>query len=191
MFVLYIWGTYKVRNEIDWCIAKSIIFHTITIAKKVNKFYLWNSCWIFWLVHGSYFFYSNDCIFLLFYLCLSVCQYLWIIKFLEWAYRKKWGDMRGYFHRLEYWGFIFRLILLRFSFVFFINLPIRKSYRMVLKGNNNGTVLQGAFKRESPQKQTKLIRSSTIWIFNQQNNWTTTWGLNVTSRDMGQKDPTL
>ena len=67
-----------------------------------------------------------------FYLCSSVCHYLWIIKFLEWAYRKKWGDMRGYFHRLEYWGFIFRLILLRFSFVFFINLPIRKSYRMVL-----------------------------------------------------------
>jgi hypothetical protein len=33
------------------------------------------------------------------------------------------------------------------------------------KGNNNGTVLQGAFKRESPQKQTKLIRSSTIWVF--------------------------
>jgi hypothetical protein len=30
------------------------------------------------------------------------------------------------------------------------------------KGNNNGTVLQGAFKRESPQKQTKPIRSSTI-----------------------------
>jgi hypothetical protein len=29
------------------------------------------------------------------------------------------------------------------------------------KGNNNGTVLQGAFKRESPQKQTKPIRSST------------------------------
>ena len=26
-----------------------------------------------------------------FYLCLSVCQYLWIIKFLEWAYRKKGG----------------------------------------------------------------------------------------------------
>ena len=40
--------------------------------------------------------------------------------------------MRGYFHRLGYWGFIFRLILLRFSFVFFIYLPIRKSYRMVL-----------------------------------------------------------
>jgi hypothetical protein len=34
-----------------------------------------------------------------FYLCLSVCQYWWIIKFLEWAYRKKRGDMRGYFHR--------------------------------------------------------------------------------------------
>ena len=69
-----------------------------------------------------------------FYLCLSVCQYLWIIKFLEWAYRKKSGgeDMRGYFHRLGYWGFIYRLILLRFSFVFFIYLPIRKSYRMVL-----------------------------------------------------------
>jgi hypothetical protein len=30
------------------------------------------------------------------------------------------------------------------------------------KGNNNGTVLQGTFKRESPQKQTKPIRSSTI-----------------------------
>jgi hypothetical protein len=30
------------------------------------------------------------------------------------------------------------------------------------KGNNNGTVLQGAFKRESPQKPTKPIRSSTI-----------------------------
>jgi hypothetical protein len=30
------------------------------------------------------------------------------------------------------------------------------------KGNNNGTVLQGAFKRESLQKQTKPIRSSTI-----------------------------
>ena len=63
---------------------------------------------------------------------LSVCQYLWIIKFLEWAYRKKGGDVRGYFHRLGYWGFIFRLILLRFSFVFYINLPIRKSYRIVL-----------------------------------------------------------
>jgi hypothetical protein len=62
-----------------------------------------------------------------FYLCLSVCQYLWIIKFLEWAYRKKRGDMRRYFHRFGYWGFIFRLNLLRFSFVFFINLPIRKS----------------------------------------------------------------
>ena len=67
----------------------------------------------------------------IFYLCLSVCPYLWIIKFLELAYKKR-GDMRGYFHRLGYWGFIVRLILLRFSFVFFINLPIRKSYRMVL-----------------------------------------------------------
>jgi hypothetical protein len=26
-----------------------------------------------------------------FYLCLCVCQYLWIIKFLGWAYRKKGG----------------------------------------------------------------------------------------------------
>ena len=34
-----------------------------------------------------------------FYLCLCVCQYL---KFLEWAYRKKMGDMRGYVHRLGY-----------------------------------------------------------------------------------------
>jgi len=42
------------------------------------------------------------------------------------------GDMRGYFHRLGYWGFIIRLILLRFSFVFYINLPIRKPNRMVL-----------------------------------------------------------
>jgi hypothetical protein len=67
-----------------------------------------------------------------FYLCLRVCQHLWIIKFLEWAYRKKMGDMRGYFHRLGYWGFIIRLILLRFSFVFHINLPICKSNRMVL-----------------------------------------------------------
>jgi hypothetical protein len=33
------------------------------------------------------------------------------------------------------------------------------------KDNNNGTVLQGAFKRESPQKQTKPIRSSTILVF--------------------------
>ena len=32
------------------------------------------------------------------------------------------GDMRGYFHRLGYWEFIIRLILLRFSFVFYINL---------------------------------------------------------------------
>ena len=39
-----------------------------------------------------------------FYLCLCVCQYLWIIKFMEWAYRKKRGDMRGYFHRLGYWA---------------------------------------------------------------------------------------
>jgi len=30
------------------------------------------------------------------------------------------------------------------------------------KGNNNGTVLQGAFKMKSPQKLTKPIRSSTI-----------------------------
>ena len=30
------------------------------------------------------------------------------------------------------------------------------------KGNNNGTVIQGAFERESPQKPTKPIRSSTI-----------------------------
>jgi hypothetical protein len=67
-----------------------------------------------------------------FFLCLCVCQYLWIIKFLEWAYRKKMGDMRGYFHRLGYWGFIIRLILLRFSFVFLIHLPIRKSNRMIL-----------------------------------------------------------
>ena len=37
-----------------------------------------------------------------------------------------------YFHRLGYWGFIIRLILLRFSFAFFINLHFRKSYRMVL-----------------------------------------------------------
>jgi hypothetical protein len=29
------------------------------------------------------------------------------------------GDMRGYLHRLGYWGFIIRLILLRFSFVFY------------------------------------------------------------------------
>ena len=28
--------------------------------------------------------------------------------------------------------------------------------------NNNGTVVQGAFKRENPQKPTKSIRSSTI-----------------------------
>ena len=65
-----------------------------------------------------------------FYFCLCVCQYLWIIKFLEWVYRKKMGDMRGYFHRLGYWGFIIRLILLHFSFVFYINLPIRKTNRM-------------------------------------------------------------
>jgi hypothetical protein len=32
-----------------------------------------------------------------FYLCLCVCQYLWIIKFLEWAYRKKWGIWGGMF----------------------------------------------------------------------------------------------
>jgi hypothetical protein len=32
-----------------------------------------------------------------FYLCLSVCQYLWIIKFLEWAYRKKGGIWGGIF----------------------------------------------------------------------------------------------
>jgi hypothetical protein len=31
----------------------------------------------------------------IFYLCLCVCQYLWIIKFLEWAYRKKWGIWVG------------------------------------------------------------------------------------------------
>ena len=30
------------------------------------------------------------------------------------------------------------------------------------KGNNNGTVVQGAFKRENPQKPTKSIGSSTI-----------------------------
>jgi hypothetical protein len=42
------------------------------------------------------------------------------------------GDMRGYFHRLVYLGFIFGLMLLRFSFVFYIFLPIRKSNRMVL-----------------------------------------------------------
>jgi hypothetical protein len=29
------------------------------------------------------------------------------------------------------------------------------------KGNNNGIVLQGAFKRESPQKQTKPIKKTT------------------------------
>jgi hypothetical protein len=66
-----------------------------------------------------------------YYLYLCVCQYLWIIKFLEWEYRKKWG----YFHRLGYWGFIIRLILLRFSLVFYINLPIRKSNRLVILGN--------------------------------------------------------
>ena len=32
-----------------------------------------------------------------FYLCLCVCQYLWIIKFLEWAYRKKWGILRVHY----------------------------------------------------------------------------------------------
>ena len=40
--------------------------------------------------------------------------------------------MRGYVHRLGYWGFIIRLILWRFSFVFYINLPIWKPNRMVL-----------------------------------------------------------
>jgi hypothetical protein len=46
------------------------------------------------------------------------------------------GDMRGYVHRLGYWGFIIRLILLRLSFVFYINLPIRKPNRMVLSFRN-------------------------------------------------------
>jgi hypothetical protein len=41
------------------------------------------------------------------------------------------------------------------------------------KGNNNGTVRQCAFKRESPQKQTKPIRSS--------------WGLNVTREELLEK----
>ena len=31
------------------------------------------------------------------YLCLCVCQYLWIIKFLEWTYRKKGGIWGGIF----------------------------------------------------------------------------------------------
>jgi len=43
------------------------------------------------------------------------------------------GDMRGYFHRLGYWGFIIRLILLRFSFVFYINFPIRKLLTTVIQ----------------------------------------------------------
>jgi hypothetical protein len=59
-----------------------------------------------------------------FYLCLCVCQYLWIIKFLEWAYRRKWGIWGGYFHSLGYWGFIsnylfFLISLFRFVFYFF------------------------------------------------------------------------
>ena len=58
-----------------------------------------------------------------FYLSLCVCQYLW-----SGHIEKKWG----YFHRLGYWEFIIRLILLGFSFVFYINLPIRKPNRMVL-----------------------------------------------------------
>ena len=50
------------------------------------------------------------------------------------------GDMRGYFHRLGYGGFINRLILLRFSFVFYINLPIRKIKQDGLEFQILGTI---------------------------------------------------
>jgi hypothetical protein len=45
-----------------------------------------------------------------FYLCWSVCQYLWIIKFLEWAYRKKGGI----------WGGIFKNRIIFFLFLYFV-----------------------------------------------------------------------
>jgi hypothetical protein len=59
----------------------------------------------------------------------------------------------------------------------FIEIPERTTVKLYArsvgtlpnKGNNNGTVLQGAFKRESPQKQTKPIRSSTIWVLGLEN----------------------
>jgi hypothetical protein len=49
-----------------------------------------------------------------FYLCLSVCQYLWIIKFLEWAYRK---------NRIIFFFFIslFRFVFYFFPSIFFIS----------------------------------------------------------------------
>ena len=58
-----------------------------------------------------------------FYLCLSVCQYLWIIKFLEWAYRKKWGISGGMFIDWDIEGsffvwfyYVFRCILHKFAY---------------------------------------------------------------------------
>jgi hypothetical protein len=56
-----------------------------------------------------------------FYLCLCVCQYLWIIKFLEWANRKKWGILGGMFIDWDIEGslFVWFYSLFRFFFYFF------------------------------------------------------------------------
>jgi hypothetical protein len=54
-----------------------------------------------------------------FYLCLSLCQYLWIIKFLEWAYRKKWGIIKIIVFKKSNYLFFFSFLFISFCLLFF------------------------------------------------------------------------
>jgi hypothetical protein len=68
-----------------------------------------------------------------------------------------------YFVLFSLISYIFHLILLRFSFVFFINLPIRKSYRMVLSFRFWALVDYWIFPRST------VTDRHARWVINNQN----------------------